>query len=93
MTPSELVTTYVTGDELTTASHVNSTERLRIDKVTISGGRGATSRTFFVGTSGATGTIGTTGATGAAGASTAVGVTVLLAAPLPFTFEATVEMT
>jgi hypothetical protein len=93
VTPSELVTTYVTGVELTTASHVNSMERLRIDKVTISGGRGATASTCFDGISGTTGTTGTTGATGAAGASTAVGVTVLLEAPLPFTFEATVEMT
>ncbi len=90
VTPSELVTTYVTGDELTTASHDNSTDRLRTDKVTISGGRGATSRTFFVGTSGATGA---TGVTGAAGASTAVGVTVALAAPLPFTCDATTETT
>lgn len=87
VTPPELVTTYVTGDELTTASHDNSIDRFRTDKVTISGGRGATSRTFLVGISGAT------GVTGTAGASTAAGVTIALAAPLPFTFDATVEMT
>lgn len=87
VTPSELVTTYVTGDELTTASHDNSIDRFRTDKVTISGGRGATSRTFFTGVSG------TTGVTGATGVSTAIGVTIALAAPFPFTSEATVEMT
>ena len=78
VTPSEFVTTYVTGSELLTLLHVKVSALLDTEmKVSV-------------------GVVGggiTTGGGATTGGGSTNGVTVLLAAPLPLTFEATVEMT
>jgi hypothetical protein len=78
VTPSEFVTTYVTGSELLTLLQVKVSALLD------------TAMKVSVGVVG--GGI-TTGGGATTGGGSTNGVTVVLAAPLPLTFEATVEMT